>query len=106
MRTEEFLAKVVLTDKGNGGNHVFSAKKLIESIPGMTEYRKVEKFHKKGLQDKWDGYNACVIFNKDYWNLAADLVQVQEAMSEWSPETAQQLQALLAEQIKDINTLE
>jgi hypothetical protein len=31
---------------------------------------------------------------------------VQEAMSEWSPETAQQLQALLAEQIKDINTLE
>jgi hypothetical protein len=95
MRIEEFLAKVVLTDKGNGGNHVFSAKKLIESIPGMTEYRKVEKFYKNGLQDKGDGYNSRVNFNKDYWNLAADLVRVQEAMSEWSPETAQQLQALL-----------
>ncbi|NBX02347.1 hypothetical protein EBR11_07465 [bacterium] len=106
MRTEEFLAKVVLTDKGNGGNHVFSAKKLIESIPGITEYRKVEKFYKNGLQDKGDEYNSRVNFNKDYWNLAADLVRVQEAMSEWSPETAQQLQALLAEQIKDINTLE
>ena len=102
MYTEELLAKLVFSDSGKEGDKVFNARKLIATIP---DFKKRAKDEKDGtgvgfdLKNKYD-YSIYVTINKEYWCAVRDLLDVEEALRDWSPDAARKVAALIKEHIK------
>jgi len=102
MYTEELLAKLIFSDSGKDGDKVFNARKLIALIPDFKKFTKVRRELDGVDSDIKDRYNysTSVNFNKEYWKAASDLINVEEALKDWSPDAARKVAALIKEHIK------
>jgi hypothetical protein len=102
MYTEDLLAKLVFSDSGKDGDKVFNAQKLIALIPDLKKFAKVRRELDGVDSDIKNRYNysTTVNFNKEYWKAASDLVDVEEALRDWSPDAARKVAALIKEHIK------
>lgn len=102
MYTEEFLAKLVFSDSGKDGDKVFNVRKLIATIPDFKKHNKEDKDQNGVGYDLKENcaYSIYVTINKDYWSAVRDLVDVEEALSDWSPDAARKVAALIKEHIK------
>lgn len=102
MKTEDLLAKIVFSDSGRGGDKIFGARKLIATIPDFKKYaedRKTKVGVGFDLEDDYS-YGDYVDFNKEYWKAASDLLVVERALSDWSPDAALKVASLIKEHIK------
>ena len=102
MKTEDLLAKIVFSDSGRGGDKIFGARKLIATIP---DFKKFAKDRKAMVGVGFDlesefSYSSYVNFNKEYWKAASDLLDVERALSDWSPDAALKVASLIKEHIK------
>jgi hypothetical protein len=102
MYTEEFLAKLVFSDSGKDGDKVFNVRKIIATIP---DFKKWEKEDTKTYGGKFDfnekySYSIYASINKNYWSAVRDLLDVEEALRDWSPDAARKVAALIKEHIK------
>ena len=102
MYTEEFLAKLVFSDSGKDGDKIFGVRKLIATIPDFKKRAKDEKDATGvgfDLKNKYD-YSIYVTINKEYFTAVDDLLDVERALSDWSPDAARKVAALIKEHIK------
>jgi len=102
MHTEELLAKLVFSDSGKEGDKAFDLRKLIATIPDFNKRNKEDKKENGvgyNLKEKY-AYSIYVTINKDYWSAVRDLVDVEEALRDWSPDAARKVAALIKEHIK------
>jgi len=102
MYTEDLLAKLVFSDSGKDGDKAFNARKLIATIP---DFKKWEKEDSKTYGGKFDfskkySYSIYASINKNYWSAVRDLLDVEEALRDWSPDAARKVAALIKEHIK------
>jgi hypothetical protein len=102
MYTEEFLAKLVFSDSGKDGDKAFNLRKLIATIPDFKKHDKEDKKENGVGYDLKENcaYSIYVTINKDYWSAVRDLVDVEEALRDWSPDAARKVAALIKEHIK------
>jgi len=102
MYTEDLLAKLVFLDSGKDGDKAFNARRLIATIP---DFKKWEKEDSKTYGGKFDfsekySYSIYASINKNYWSAVRDLLDVEEALRDWSPDAARKVAALIKEHIK------
>ena len=102
MYTEDLLAKLVFSDSGKDGDKVFNVRKLIATIPDFKKRAKEERDSTGvgfDLRNKYD-YSIYVTINKEYFKAIEDLLDVEEALRDWSPDAARKVAALIKEHIK------
>jgi hypothetical protein len=102
MRTEDLLSKLVFSDSGKDGDKVFNVRKIIATIPDFKKHNKEDKDENGvgyDLKEKY-AYSIYVTINKNYWSAVRDLLDVEEALSHWSPDAARKVAALIKEHIK------
>ena len=102
MYTEEFLAKLVFSDSGKEGDKAFNVRKIIATIPDFKKHNKEDKNSNGVGYDLKENcaYSIYVTINKNYWSAVRDLVDVEEALRDWSPDAARKVAALIKEHIK------
>ena len=102
MYTEDLLAKLVFSDSGKDGDKVFNVRKFIATIPDSKKFSKTQR-QLDGVDStvKYNYYYSTYVnFNKEYWKAASDLVDVESALRDWSPDAARKVAALIKEHIK------
>ena len=102
MYAEEVHAKLVLSDSGKNGDKVFNVRKIIATIPDFKKHNKEDKDENGVGYDLKENcaYSIYVRINKNYWSAVRDLVDVEEALRDWSPDAARKVAALIKKHIK------